>query len=100
MHAVTAEFARNFTERGEIGASVSIWRHDEEVLSLHSGARTREEIATWNADTLVPVWSATKGPASLAMLLLLHERLTNSAEDELKIAALEQVKITRLRLEK
>ncbi len=73
MHAVAAEFARNFTERGEIGASISIWRHGGEILSLHSGARTREEIASWNADTLVPVWSATKGPASLAMLLLLHD---------------------------
>lgn len=72
MHAVAAEFARNFTERGDIGASVSVWQNGQEILSLHSGARTREEIATWNADTLVPVWSATKGPASLAMLLLLH----------------------------
>ncbi len=73
MHAVAAEFARNFTERGEIGASVSVWHHGREILSLHEGARRREETATWNADTLVPVWSATKGPASLAMLLLLHD---------------------------
>ena len=73
MQAVAAEFARNFTGRGEIGASVSVWRNGQEILSLHHGARTREEIATWNADTLVPVWSATKGPASLAMLLLLHD---------------------------
>ena len=73
MQAVAAAFAQNFTERGEIGASVSVWRHGQEILSLHDGSRTREEIATWNADTLVPVWSATKGPASLALLLLLHD---------------------------
>ena len=73
MQAVAAEFARNFTERGEIGASVSVWRHGQEILALHEGSRTHEEIATWNADTVVPVWSATKGPASLALLLLLHD---------------------------
>jgi CubicO group peptidase (beta-lactamase class C family) len=73
MHAVEEQFARNFAERGEIGASVSVWQHGSEILSLHRGARTKEEIDTWNADTLVPVWSASKGPATLAMLLLLHD---------------------------
>lgn len=73
MEAVEAEFSRNFTERGEVGASVSIWRDGKEIFSLHRGTRTKDEIDTWNADTLVPVWSATKGPAALAFLLLLHE---------------------------
>ncbi|HWB06534.1 MAG TPA: serine hydrolase domain-containing protein [Verrucomicrobiales bacterium] len=73
MEAVEAEFARNFSERGEVGASVSIWRHGQEIVSLHRGARTKEEVDTWNADTLVPVWSATKGPAALVFLLVLHE---------------------------
>lgn len=73
MHAVEAQFARNFTEYGEIGASVSVWRHGREILSLHRGTRRKEEVDTWNEDTLVPVWSATKGPAALAMLLLLHD---------------------------
>src|SRR5688500_903117 len=72
MHAVEEQFARNFTEHGEIGASVSVWRHGSEILSLHRGARTKEEIDTWNGETLAPAWSATKGPAALAMLLLLH----------------------------
>jgi CubicO group peptidase (beta-lactamase class C family) len=73
MHTVEEEFARNFAECGEVGASVSIWRHGKEILSLHRGSRTKEEIDTWNADTLVPVWSASKGPSALALLLLLHE---------------------------
>ena len=34
------------------------------------------------------------------MLALLRARLANDPENELKIAALEQMKITRLRLEK
>jgi len=73
MEAVAAAFERNFAERGELGASLSVWRQGVEILSLHRGARTREEIDTWNADTLVPVWSATKGPAALTLLLILHD---------------------------
>ncbi len=73
MEAVAAAFDRNFAERGELGASLSVWRHGREIVSLHRGARTREEVETWNADTLVPVWSATKGPAALTFLLVLHD---------------------------
>jgi CubicO group peptidase (beta-lactamase class C family) len=73
MEEVAAAFERNFAERGELGASLSVWLHGEEILSLHRGARTREEIATWNGETLVPVWSATKGPAALTLLLILHD---------------------------
>jgi CubicO group peptidase (beta-lactamase class C family) len=72
MDWVEEEFSRNFSEHGEVGASVSVWREGREILSLHRGSRTKEEIDTWNADTLVPVWSASKGPAALAFLLLLH----------------------------
>ncbi len=73
MEAVAAAFDRNFAERGELGASLSVWRHGQEIISLHRGARTREEVETWNAETLVPVWSATKGPAALTFLLILHD---------------------------
>lgn len=66
-------FAENFASRGEMGASLSVWQHGKEIVSLHGGSRTREEIDTWNADTLVPVWSASKGPAALTLLLTLHD---------------------------
>jgi CubicO group peptidase (beta-lactamase class C family) len=72
MEAVAECFAQNFTLRGEIGASVSVWRGEVEILSLHHGARTKDEVATWHVDTPVPVWSAGKGPAALAFLLALH----------------------------
>lgn len=46
------------------GASVSVWQHGQEVLSLHAG---------WQADTLVPVFSATKPASALCLLLALHD---------------------------
>ncbi|MEI6536468.1 MAG: serine hydrolase domain-containing protein, partial [Verrucomicrobiaceae bacterium] len=66
-------FAQNFRERGEIGASVSVWQGEEEIVSLAGGHMDRERSREWTGETLVPVWSATKGPATVACLLALDE---------------------------
>ena len=66
-------FERNFADRGELGASVSIWWRGEEVLSLHHGWCDRQQTQEWTADTLVPVYSATKGPSSACLLMALHD---------------------------
>ncbi len=68
-------FERNFRERGELGASVSIFMGDKEVLNLSNGHANRERTKPWNAETLVPVWSATKGPAAVACLCALDEAM-------------------------
>jgi CubicO group peptidase (beta-lactamase class C family) len=68
-----AVFDRNFRERGEIGASVSLWEGEKEVVRLFGGFMDREKTREWTAETLVPVWSATKGPASVACLLAIEE---------------------------
>ncbi|MEX2579966.1 MAG: serine hydrolase domain-containing protein [Verrucomicrobiales bacterium] len=70
-------FDKNFEERHELGASVSIWKNGEEILSLHRGWQDRERTRPWQADTVAPVWSATKGPAALAVLTALHETGTS-----------------------
>lgn len=65
-------FRRNFEERGELGASLSVWRDGEEICSLHQGWRHPDRSAAWESDTLAPVWSATKGPAAVAVLMALE----------------------------
>lgn len=70
---ITRRFEDNFRERGELGASLSIWKDGTEVLSLSHGHANRERTRPWTDDTLVPVWSATKGPAAIACLMALHE---------------------------
>ncbi|RYD35915.1 MAG: class A beta-lactamase-related serine hydrolase, partial [Verrucomicrobiaceae bacterium] len=70
---VQAVFAENFARRGEIGAGISVWRHGREILSLAGGTLTKEGTEPWTAGTLAPVWSATKGPSALTLLLVLHE---------------------------
>jgi CubicO group peptidase (beta-lactamase class C family) len=64
-------FSRNFEERSELGASLSVWQHGVEICSLHRGWTSPDCEEEWTADTLAPVWSATKGPAAIAFLLAL-----------------------------
>jgi len=70
---VTTWFEENFHTRGELGASVSIWQNGVEILNLSQGYMDRSRDRIWNADTLAPVWSATKGPAAVCCLMALHE---------------------------
>ncbi len=71
--AIEAWFQESFITRGELGASLSIWQDGVEILGLAQGFANRERTVPWREDTLVPVWSATKGPAAVACLLALHE---------------------------
>ena len=78
-------FETNFRERGELGASVSVWHEGEEVLFLADGWRDRQQTAPWTAGTLVLMWSITKG---LASACLLHALAGDGIALETPVAAL------------
>ena len=67
LATIRARFAENFTHRGELGAAVSIWHAGREVLSLSGGWRDRPQSQPWTDDTLVLVWSITKGLAAACL---------------------------------
>lgn len=71
---LVAVFEENFRARGELGASVSVWWRGEEVFSHGAGWCDREKSRPWTPSTLVPVYSATKGPAAATLLLALDDR--------------------------
>ena len=71
---VVEVFERNFRDRGELGASVSIWWEGTELLSHGHGWCDRERSREWTCETMVPVYSATKVPAAAALLLALATR--------------------------
>lgn len=66
-------FYRNFEEHGEIGASLSIWSQGEQVVDLSHGGRDKSQSSAWDTETLIPVYSATKGPASATLLMVLEK---------------------------
>lgn len=69
FEAVRREFARNFLERGEIGAAVAAYWHGQKVVDLWGGRRTPKGDSPWEEDTLVCVMSTTKGMAALTLAL-------------------------------
>jgi CubicO group peptidase (beta-lactamase class C family) len=70
---VEREFARNFAEREELGAAVAAYVGGEKVVDLWGGVRDVRDGAPWQEDTLVLVYSTSKGLAALT-LALLHSR--------------------------
>ncbi|MEM9081927.1 MAG: serine hydrolase domain-containing protein [Verrucomicrobiota bacterium] len=73
IELVCEAFEANFRERGELGASVAVWQEGEEVVSLGAGWCERERERVWKEETLVPVYSCTKGPAAVCFLMVLQE---------------------------
>lgn len=67
---VAAEFERNFLERGEVGASVSITIEGETVVDLWGGTANIQSQTKWEEDTVSIVWSCTKGATALCSHIL------------------------------
>ena len=67
---VAREFERNFAERGEVGAGVSICIDGKPVVDLWGGTGDRDTGQLWEADTIAVVFSATKGMAATCIHVL------------------------------
>jgi CubicO group peptidase (beta-lactamase class C family) len=67
---VAREFARNFEERGEVGASVSLTLHGETLVDLWGGIADPATGRAWERDTVSVVFSCTKGATALCAHLL------------------------------
>jgi CubicO group peptidase (beta-lactamase class C family) len=66
-------FQENFEKFGELGAAVSVWQNGKPILDLCGGFRDAQRENPWTSDTLVLVWSATKGIGSACLLHVLQE---------------------------
>jgi CubicO group peptidase (beta-lactamase class C family) len=73
FEAVREAFEENFSLRRELGAACCIYHHGEKVVDLWGGIRNLETGEAWEEDTMVLVFSATKGFAAMAMALA-HSR--------------------------
>lgn len=64
---VADAFRRNLGSGQEIGAAIAVYRDGRKVVDLWGGYRNGITQAPWQQDTLVNVFSTTKGIASLAV---------------------------------
>jgi CubicO group peptidase (beta-lactamase class C family) len=66
-------FQEDFRKFGELGAAVSVWQNGKEVVDLYGGFCDAAREKPWTANTVVLVWSATKGIGSACVLHALQQ---------------------------
>src|SRR5579864_5332482 len=66
-------FIENFARRHELGGACCAYPHGEKVVDLWGGIRNKRTSEPWEQDTMVIVWSATKGLAAMT-LAIAHSR--------------------------
>lgn len=70
---VRDEFQVNFRRRGELGAACAAYHRGDLVVDLWGGYRDRAREEAWEEDTLVMVYSTSKGLAAMTVALA-HSR--------------------------
>ncbi|MEV0183273.1 serine hydrolase domain-containing protein [Streptomyces sp. NPDC050625] len=68
--AVRLAFEENFRDRDELGAAVAVTVDGETVVDLWGGWADAARTRAWERDTVVNVWSTTKGPTALCAHIL------------------------------
>lgn len=69
---VAGEFSRNFSLRGDLGASFAVFRDGEPLVDLWGGTADRASARPWAQDTLQILFSGTKGLVAACILLLME----------------------------
>jgi CubicO group peptidase (beta-lactamase class C family) len=70
---VREAFVDNFTRRQELGGACAAYYRGEKVVDLWGGIRNKQTGEPWLEDTMVIMYSATKGLAAMTMALA-HSR--------------------------
>ncbi|GAU65424.1 putative esterase [Streptomyces sp. NBRC 110611] len=70
---VADEFARNFAERGELGAAVAVYVGGRKVVDLWGGIADDRTGRDWEEETTLPVMSCAKAVVSVCAHLLVQQ---------------------------
>ena len=73
LEPVREAFVENFTRRHELGGACCVYRHGEKIVDLWGGVRSKLAGDPWQEDTMVIIYSATKGLAAMT-LAIAHSR--------------------------
>jgi CubicO group peptidase (beta-lactamase class C family) len=73
FEGVRHQFAENFASRHELGGACCVYHHGSKVVDLWGGTRNKQTGEPWERDTMVIVYSATKGLAAMT-LAIAHSR--------------------------
>lgn len=67
---VREAFEKNFTQKGDVGASVAVTLDGEYVVDLWGGYADVAGTQLWCEDTIVNTYSTTKTMAAMCLLML------------------------------
>ena len=70
---VREAFAENFAQRGDVGAAVAVTIDGRPVIDLWGGYADKARTRPWTRDTIVNVYSATKGVAATCLNRLVDQ---------------------------
>ena len=87
FEAVREAFAANFVARRELGGACCIYHHGEKVVDLWGGIRNKETGEPWEQDTMVIVYSTTKGLAAMTLAARALARLARLRRTSLRVLA-------------
>ena len=73
FESVRKAFVENFTRRHEVGGACCAYYRGEKVVDLWGGARDKATGEPWEEDTMIVVYSTTKGLAAMT-LAVAHSR--------------------------
>jgi len=73
FEAVREAFEENFARRHELGGACCVYHRGDKVVDLWGGVRNKTTQEPWEEDTMVLVYSATKGLSAMT-LALAHSR--------------------------
>ena len=73
FETVREVFASNFARRQELGGACCVYCYGEKVVDLWGGVRNAQTGEPWEQDTMVIIYSATKGLAAMT-LAVAHSR--------------------------
>jgi CubicO group peptidase (beta-lactamase class C family) len=73
VNGLRQAFEKNFTDGLEIGAALTVFRNGGEVISICSGFCDAARSVPWRDETMVLIWSATKGVSAACVLHAMQE---------------------------
>jgi CubicO group peptidase (beta-lactamase class C family) len=70
FEALKNAFENNFINHNEVGAAIALVKDGELVVNLWGGEKDPDLKTAWQSDTVVNVWSTTKGITALCFAML------------------------------
>ncbi|MEM7663286.1 MAG: serine hydrolase domain-containing protein [Pseudomonadota bacterium] len=74
---VVEAFEENFADNGELGAGFAAWLDGELIIDITGGHADRAKETAWTGETIVPVYSVSKGISAIVVAMLVDRGLVD-----------------------